>query len=149
MTVRILVAHDKSERAEAMERLLEPHHEVTVCGDILQAMDIIKAAEQEHLDQTAFDLIICSVHINGSPSMSAFDLLKWTRGNLQAASVPFVLLDSEQTKLLGYVIDSIRSASNTLGASSYVELKDFETENFFKRMEEHLPAHLRRACEPV
>lgn len=147
MTARILVVHDQKALRERIENILSPFHAVTVCGDIPDAIDTIKALEQVRLSGTLLDLIISAVHVNGDSNLSVFDLLKWSKGNPHVAGVPFVLLDTEPSPLARYLTDSVREAGHALGAAGYKVIHKFDAQEFLTDLEAYLPPELRSTCQ--
>ncbi len=147
MSARILVIHDQQFRREQMRDALQPMHYVAVGDGIAHAIELLKTAELQILNASPFDLIVSAVHLDSNDNLSVFDLLKWCRGNKQLRAVPFVLVDIEPSATAKYVIDAVRSASNTLGASAFLIIAQFEAAAFLSALEPYISPELRITAE--
>lgn len=143
MSARVLVIHDQKLRQDQIKSALCGTHDVTIARDAIDGMTLLKQLEDLHLDRPPLDLIISCVHIEHSRDMTVFDLLKWAKGNPQMAKVPFVLICSEPSSMAQSLIDSVRLAGHSLGASGYLIIEKFDPEKFLAQIEYYLPEDLR------
>lgn len=144
MSARIFIVHDKPLLLKQAKKALEPPHHVTTTTGIDTAITILKEQEEAHLDAAPFELIMCCVHID-SPrnTLTAFDLLKWAKGNPQMKEIPFLLLCFQPGETAQYLMDSVRLAGSSLGASGYAALDHFEDKKFFELAESYLSKEYR------
>lgn len=143
MAARILIVHDQKLRQDQITAALSHAHDITVASDAHEAMNLLKQMEDAHLDRAPLDMIVSCVHIDSSKDISAFDLLKWSRGNPQIAKVPFILLCSEPSSMARSLIDSVRLAGHLLGATAYMIVEKFDAAKFLEEIEFYLPERLR------
>jgi CheY-like chemotaxis protein len=143
MAARILIVHDEKRRQAEMKEALAHAHTVTLADDAFEAMNLLKQFEDAHLDGVPLDLIVSCVHIDSKEQMTVFDLLKWTKGNPQIRDVPFILICSEPSSMARSLIDSVRLAGHSLGATAYMIMDTFEPEAFLSQIEYYLPERLR------
>jgi CheY-like chemotaxis protein len=143
MAARILLVHDQKARQEEMRDALSRAHQVTIAADASEGVNLLKQFEDAHLDRTPLDMIISCVHIDSESGLTVFDLLKWTKGNPQIQTVPFILICSEPSSMARSLIDSVRLAGNALGATAYLIMEKFDPSRFLEQIEYYLPEELR------
>jgi CheY-like chemotaxis protein len=150
MPAKILLVHDQPELLKQAQDALEPHHAVTTCSGIEEAITQLKELEEAHLNKVPLDLVLCNVHIESSRNtLTVFDLLKWIRGNPQIKDVPFLLVCFKPSEVAHHFMDSIHLAGASLGASGYVAMEQLEPAKFVRLIETYLPAEYRTQKEAI
>lgn len=139
---KILIVHSNPNFLNECCACLSRSHTVETVDSISSAMDMLKQSEQPDLDRSTFSIIVCAVHME-EDRLSVFDLLKWARGNPPLQDTPFFLLCTHQSEMAKYMVDAIRQAGSSLGASSYLTMEGFDADYLVSEVERHLPVELR------
>jgi len=125
MCSRILALIEVDERAnQVIESLKLPGHEVISCSNYKEAIRLIQ--------KTRFAMIISDVHLENGGNV--FDFLRWVKRNASTIDTPFVLYSCKPTSTAKYLEDSIRCSARLLGASKYIVMESFDTDEFRRQI---------------
>jgi CheY-like chemotaxis protein len=126
----ILALHEEETHStRVVESLKLSGHNVLLSKNF---SDAIKLLQSQHVD-----LIISDVHLENGGDV--FDFLRWVKQNPSTKDTPFVLFSSEPTARAKYFEDGLRTTARVLGASLYLSMDIFDSEEFRKQIESLLP----------
>jgi response regulator RpfG family c-di-GMP phosphodiesterase len=132
MCSQILALIEADEQAkEVIKSLKRLGHKVVACTSYTEAIRLIECSQ--------FALVISDVHLENGGNV--FDFLRWVRRNRSSRETPFVLYSCKPTLRAKYLEDGIRCAARLLGATRYVSMDNFDT-NEFRRL-------INTVCPPV
>jgi len=130
MCAQILGLIELPENAEAISKsLAQSGHKIVVTTTFTQAKVV--------LARSRVDLIISEVHLQNGGSV--FDFLMWIRRDPATNKTPFVLFSSQRSDTARYLEDGIRITARTLGATKYIVMDSFDTNDFCEQIDSLLP----------
>jgi len=125
MCPNILALIEVDERAnQVVESLKLPGHNVVACSNYKDAIGLI--------ENTSFALIISDVHLENGGSV--FDFLRWAKRNPLTCDTPFVLYSCNPTSTARYLEDGVRCSARLLGATEYIVMDNFDSNDFRRRI---------------
>ncbi len=131
MHALVLALHENDKNAKRVSDSLKlSGHDVVLSKNFLHAIEVLK---NMHVD-----LIVSDVHLENGGTV--FDFLRWARSSPSTRNTPFVMLDTEPTRAAKHVEDAVRTAARVLGASMYISMEIFNSEEFRKKIDSLLPA---------
>jgi len=83
------------------------------------------------------DLVISDVHLENGGNV--FEFLKWVRSNPGTSDTLFVLCSINPNYVARYVEDGLRLCARALGATKYIKMDRFQSEDFRKQIDALLP----------
>jgi CheY-like chemotaxis protein len=113
-------------------------HTVQVVRAFTEAMKILERPQR-------IDLIISDVHLENGGNV--FDFLRWIKRNPATKDIPFVLFSSEPTEIALHLEDGIRTSARMLGASMYISMREFDSNQFREMISSLLPEKKEPAPE--
>jgi CheY-like chemotaxis protein len=125
----ILVVQDVEQIIDDMKLSLGAGaHQLLIARSVDNAITLLNA--------TSFDMVISSVCLSNS---SAFDLLKFVKGDAERRSIPFVFFCCNPSELAKSVSETMRSTAMLLGADKFIMQDVFQAEEFRAEIESLLP----------
>jgi CheY-like chemotaxis protein len=127
----ILALHEAENNSnQVVNSLKESGHNVLLAKNYIDAISIL---QRQHVD-----LIISDVHLENGGNV--FDFLRWVKKNNSTKNTPFVLFSSEPTARAKFLEDGLRTAARMLGASLYLTMEMFDSDEFRKQIDSLLSA---------
>jgi len=120
---------------QVVESLKRSGHCVIACKNFIDAIGVL---QDKHVD-----LIISDVHLENGGNV--FDFLRWVRNNRPTLETPFIMFSSKPTEVAKYVEDGVRISARMLGASMYVSMDNFDSDELRKQISSFLPAGVQAA----
>lgn len=114
---------------DVVESLQRAGHQIVTCTNFAEAISLLQV--------TNFALIISDVHLENGGSV--FDFLRWVRRNPLISATPFVLFGCVPTETAKYIEDSLRTSARLLGASMYLVMDQFDSNEFGRQIDSLLP----------
>ncbi len=131
MHALVLALHEDDGNAHQVTSSLKlSGHEVVESRNFSHAISVLT---NKHVD-----LIISDVHLENGGNV--FDFLRWVKKNPSTKSTPFVLFSSQPTNKAKYFEDGIRTSARMLGATMYITMETFDSDEFRKLIDSLLPA---------
>ena len=136
MHALILALHEEQKNStQVAQSLKQSGHEILLAKNFSYAIQFL---HHEH----NIDLIISDVHLENGGDV--FDFLRWVKRNPSTKETPFVLFSSKPTTAAKYFEDGLRTTARLLGASMYISMEVFDSDEFRKQIDSLLPADERR-----
>lgn len=126
---RILVLETAEHVAELTETLETGAYEVVPIETIKQAFDFL-----ESLDHV--DLIIAAAHLE---TENVFEFLKAVKKSKHLAEIPVLIFCTDPGAVALATSEATESASNILGADSYLLMETFDPLRVLQEIEAHVP----------
>jgi CheY-like chemotaxis protein len=132
MCAQILALNEQDATARrVVESLKAAGHSVVACDSFAEAIDILTRGH-------VIELIVSDVHLENGGNV--FDFLRWVKKNpTSVGDTPFVMFSFEPSKLAKHLEDGVRTSARMLGASKYISMESFDSEDFRKQIEGLLP----------
>jgi CheY-like chemotaxis protein len=136
MSAQILALLELDENStQVVESLKRSGHNVIACKNFVHAIIIL---QEKHID-----LIISDVHLENGGNV--FDFLRWVKKNPATIETPFVMFSSKPSEMAKYVEDGVRISARVLGASMYVSMDKFDSDELRKQISSLLKAEDKSA----
>lgn len=130
MCPQILALLEEDENCQqVVESLMRSGHTIVRAPNFTNAMAILQNEQ--------FELIISDVHLENGGNV--FDFLKWVKKNPATHDTPFVLFSSRPSPLAKYIEDGVRTTARILGASLYITMEIFDSNEFRRQIDFLLP----------
>jgi CheY-like chemotaxis protein len=104
-------------------------HTVIVCKNFNHAISVLKSQR--------VDLVISDVHLENGGNV--FEFLKWVRTTPETSATLFVLCSINPDYVARYVEDGLRLCARALGATKYIKMDRFQSEDFRLQIDALLP----------
>jgi CheY-like chemotaxis protein len=128
MCAQILALHENdATSADVVYSLEKSGHNVVLAGTFGEAIAILKSLRK-------IDLVISDVHLENGGNV--FDFLRWVKDHpSKAVAIPFVLFSCRPSPLAKHLVDAVRTSARILGASKYIAMDAFDSDDFRKQMD--------------
>jgi|ERR1700733_3731630 len=131
MSAQILALLELDENSlQVVESLKRSGHDVIACKNFVDAIGVL---QDKHID-----LIMSDVHLENGGNV--FDFLRWVRRNASSLETPFIMFSSKPSEMAKYVEEGVRISARMLGASMYVSMDSFDSDELRKQISSFLPA---------
>jgi CheY-like chemotaxis protein len=126
--ILVLVEQDETSR-QVVESLKRSGHNVTAAKCFSEAIRIIPT--------NRIDMIVSEVHLENGGNV--FDFMRWVKRNPATHAIGFVMFSSQPTVTAKYLEDGLRTTARILGASKYMSMDHFDSDEFSRQIDALLP----------
>jgi CheY-like chemotaxis protein len=127
MRSHILALNENDDMSRAVVHSLgKSGHDVILAGTFGDAIVILNSPRK-------IDLVISDVHLENGGNV--FDFLRWVKDHSPNIAIPFVLLSCKPSPLAKHLEDALRTSARLLGASKYISMNTFDSDDFCEQID--------------